>query len=177
MMNGITMQGWFHTLINHGNNMNIEIERKFLVKNNSWKKDGITGTFYKQGYLSIEKKRTVRVRMGEDHCYLNIKGGSDEKFRLEFEYEIPRKDALVLLNTICIQPIISKTRYLVRHHEFCWEVDEFHEENEGLVLAEAELLYPGQYLQLPDWIGREVTDDFHYYNANLVVDPYQHWKQ
>lgn len=155
--------------------MNIEIERKFLIKNGSWKKD-VKGIDYKQGYLSTDKERTVRVRMSEEKCLLNIKGKTEESFRFEFEYEIPRKDALVILNSICIKPIICKTRYLVRQDELCWEIDEYDTENKGLIVAEIELKYPDQLFHIPDWIGEEVTKDARYYNANLVKNPYQNWK-
>lgn len=154
--------------------MHLEIERKFLVRNNRWKQAG-QGIDYKQGYLLTGPSSTVRVRIAEDDCKINIKGGSQEDFRLEFEYPIPRKDALIILHTLCIKPLISKTRYRIWQGELCWEIDEFHEDNEGLVIAEIELAYPEQEFERPGWLGREVTADARFYNASLVSNPYTSW--
>jgi CYTH domain-containing protein len=156
-------------------NMHIEIERKFLVKGDQWKKT-LPGTEYTQGYLMTGEYRTARVRMGGGKSFMTIKGKTEEQTRLEFEYEIPQKDALILLHSLCLQPLIYKTRYLIPQGELCWEVDVFHKENEGLIMAEIELGYPDQPFHIPEWIGEEVTDDLRYYNANLVSNPYQNWE-
>src|SRR5690625_3945955 len=155
--------------------MHIEIEHKFLVKGAQWEK-GLEGKDYTQGYLLTEEQRTARVRMAGGKAYLAIKGKTDEQTRMEFEYEIPAKDALILLHSLCLQPLIYKTRYLIPQEELCWEIDVFHRENEGLVTAEIELGYPGQPFFKPDWVGMEVTEDPRYYNANLVNNPYQNWQ-
>jgi adenylate cyclase len=155
--------------------MNIEIEKKFLVKNNEWKKLTAHITKFQQGYLCIDTSRTIRVRVSEECCWINIKGKTEINFRLEFEYEIPRRDALVLLQTFCVRPIIHKTRYKIQWEGLCWEIDEFQSDNEGLVLAEIELKSPDQPIRLPNWIGEDVTDNAAYYNASLVLNPYKNW--
>jgi CYTH domain-containing protein len=149
-----------------------EIERKFLVKNNSWRK--AKAIKYRQGYLSTVKERTVRVRTMEDKGYLTIKGIAVGATRMEFEYEIPREDADRLLE-ICEQPLIEKNRYTIEHGGFIWEVDEFFGENTGLIIAEVELESEDQEFPLPDWVGEEVTEDHRYFNSNLGKNPYTQW--
>ena len=152
--------------------MGTEIERKFRVKKGVWRDK--KATKYRQGYLSIVKERTVRVRTIEDKGYLTIKGISIGASRLEFEYEIPRQDADALLD-ICEKPLIEKNRYKVENGGFVWEVDEFFGENQGLIVAELELENEDQYFPKPDWIGEEVTGDPRYFNSNLVKNPYTKW--
>lgn len=153
--------------------MAIEIEKKFLLKNDKWRKDA-EGTFYKQGYLSTKKERTVRVRIKGDKAYLTIKGPSRGASRLEFEYPIPAEDAREIL-ALCEQPIIEKTRYLVMHNGLKWEIDEFDGVNKGLILAEIELTDENQKFDIPDWIGEEVTGNPDYYNASLIHKPFSSW--
>ena len=152
--------------------MGTEIERKFRVKEGTWR--NIKGTSYRQGYLSTVKERTVRVRTIEDKGYLTIKGIAIGASRMEFEYEIPRQDAATLLH-ICEKPLIEKNRYRVEHGGFVWEVDEFFGENQGLVVAEIELESEDQYFSKPDWVGEEVTGDPRYFNSNLIKNPYTTW--
>jgi CYTH domain-containing protein len=152
--------------------MGKEIERKFLVKDDSWRK--VKGLKFRQGYLSSVKERTVRVRTKEDKGYLTIKGIAVGATRLEFEYEIPREDADALLD-LCEQPLIEKNRYRIEHEEFVWEVDEFFGENEGLIVAEIELASEDQDFPRPDWVGEEVTGDPRYFNANLIKYPFTAW--
>ena len=152
--------------------MSKEIERKFLVKNDTWR--NASGTRYRQGYLSSVKERTVRVRMIEDQGYLTIKGIAVGATRLEFEYEIPREDAETLLG-LCEQPLIEKNRHKVEHGGFIWEVDEFFGDNQGLIIAELELESEDQEFPSPDWVGEEVTEDPRYYNANLIKNPFTAW--
>ena len=160
--------------------MAIEIERKFLLKNNDWRQ-GAIGQMYMQGYINNEPGRTVRVRITEDAAYLTIKGQAAEvngqigTAKLEFEYTIPENDAKEMLEELCRKPIIAKKRYRIHYHGFVWEVDEFAGENEGLILAEIELEYEDQTFDLPPWIGEEVTTDKRYYNARLSVFPYSSW--
>ena len=149
-----------------------EIERKFLIKNDAWRK--VRGIKYRQGYLSSVKERTVRVRTTEEKGYLTIKGIAVGATRMEFEYEIPRKDAEILLD-ICEQPLIEKNRYIMEHGGFVWEVDEFFGENSGLIIAEVELASEDQEFPRPDWVGEEVTEDPRYFNSNLGKNPYTHW--
>jgi CYTH domain-containing protein len=152
--------------------MGTEIERKFMVKEGDWCKQ--KAAKYRQGYLSTVKERTVRVRTVEDKGYLTIKGIAIGASRMEFEYEIPRQDADTLLE-ICEKPLIEKNRYKIMHGGFVWEVDEFFGENQGLIVAEIELENEDQYFSKPDWVGKEVTGDSRYFNANLIKNPYAKW--
>ncbi len=156
--------------------MGVEIERKFLVQTEQWKGEG-QGTLYRQGYLCAENERTVRVRIAGDTGYMTVKGKSIGASRVEYEYIIPVQDAAVLLERLCLQPIIEKKRYRVPYRGVVWEVDEFMGENDGLVVAEIELTSENQSFVLPDWVGREVTDDVRYYNSHLISSPYCSWKE
>ena len=151
-----------------------EIERKFLVAGDEWKKLA-QGTHFRQGYLSTVKERTVRVRTIDDKGYLTIKGITVGATRLEYEYDIPASDANEMLADLCEKPIIEKHRYKIAFDGLTWEVDEFHGENEGLVVAEVELTSEDQQFEKPSWIGEEVTSDPRYYNSNLIAHPYTTW--
>lgn len=151
-----------------------EIERKFLVIGDHWR-DLAPGIHYRQGYLQRTPEKTVRVRIAGEKSFLTIKGKTEGIARLEFEYEIPLEDALALLEHLGDRPQIEKIRYRIPMGEFCWEVDEFLGENQGLVLAEIELNDPEQPFPKPDWVGAEVSHDPRYYNANLVSHPYCQW--
>ena len=150
-----------------------EIERKFLVNGDAWKRS--KGTLYRQGYLSTVKERTVRVRLEGERAVLTIKGITRGATRAEFEYEIPFEDAEQLLDDLCERPLIEKTRYKIEHAGLIWEVDEFLNENAGLVVAEVELESEDQQFDLPEWLGEEVTRDPRYFNANLVSHPFTKW--
>lgn len=154
--------------------MGKEIERKFLVAGDDWRKLA-KGTHYKQGYLNSQKERVVRVRTIDDKGFMTVKGITKGATRLEYEYEIPVKDANELLDELCEQPIIDKHRYKIARGDFVWEIDEFHGENEGLTVAEIELLSEDQEFSVPEWIGEEVTGDPRYYNSNLIANPYKKW--
>ncbi len=154
--------------------MPIEIERKFLVTGNAWR-TGEAGVVFKQGYLNSRKERVVRVRTMGDRGRLTVKGLNKGMQRLEFEYDIPLNDALQLLKELCEKPIIEKTRYFRNYEGLLWEVDEFHGENEGLIVAEVELGSEDQRVPLPPWIGEEVTDDARYFNSNLIQHPFKDW--
>ena len=154
--------------------MGIEIERKFLVKGTGWKK-GLSGTEYRQGYLASDPKLTVRVRLAGGQGYLTIKGGASGASRLEFEYVIPCDDAVELLERLCGKPLIEKIRYRVMHAGMVWDVDEFFGENSGLVLAEVELENEAQVVEIPSWVGQEVTGDSRFYNACLAENPFPAW--
>jgi adenylate cyclase len=155
--------------------MGIEIERKFLLTGTSWKHLA-PGTSYRQGYLNSTKERTVRVRTIDDKGFLTIKGISIGATRVEYEYEIPAVDAKKLLDDLCEQPIIEKSRYKITHGGFVWEIDEFFGENEGLVVAEIELESEDQTFAKPEWVGEEVTGDPRYFNSNLIKNPFTKWK-
>lgn len=155
--------------------MAIEIEKKFLLKNDSWKVLG-SGVAYRQGYISVSREHTVRVRIAGENGFLTIKGGQVGAGRLEFEYGVPVPEAEIMLEQLCIKPLIEKNRYRITHRGSLWEVDEFFGDNQGLVLAEIELSSEDQPFDMPDWIGREVTGDPRYYNASLISYPYSAWK-
>jgi len=154
--------------------MAIEIERKFLVRDDEWRQLG-QGTLYRQGYIARGYGRTVRVRIAGDRGYLTIKGATSGISRLEFEYPIPIADAEEMLETLCDRPLIEKTRYRIEWAGLVWEVDEFAGENQGLILAEVELTSEAQAITLPSWIGLEVTNDSRYYNSNLSKHPFLQW--
>jgi adenylate cyclase len=154
--------------------MGKEIERKFLVKDDSWRRKA-TGTHYRQGYLASQPERSVRVRIAGAQGLLTIKGPSVGAGRDEFEYKIPLADATYLLNHLCEQPLIEKTRYEVPFNGHTWEVDVFDGENRGLVLAEIELSKEDEQFMLPPWIGGEVTHDSRYFNASLTKKPFSSW--
>jgi adenylate cyclase len=153
--------------------MGREIERKFLVKGNAWRKG--KGARYRQGYLSSVKERTVRVRTINDKGYLTIKGIAIGATRLEFEYEIPVQEACELLNELCEKPMIEKDRYKIDYKGLVWEIDEFFGENEGLLVAEVELHSENQVFERPEWLGEEVTGDTRYFNSNLIKNPFTTW--
>lgn len=154
--------------------MAVEIERKFLIKNDSWRQLS-KGKTYRQGYLSSDKERTVRVRTAGDKGYLTIKGITIGATRVEYEYEIPLGDAISMLDELCIYPLIEKTRYEIRSDGLVWEVDEFEGANQGLIIAEVELETEDQVFTAPDWVGEQVTGDPRYYNVNLIENPFTTW--
>lgn len=152
--------------------MRVEIERKFLVTGDQWRKP--PGIRICQGYLCRDPQRTVRVRLAGDAAFLTIKGASVGAARHEFEYEIPQPHAQELLK-MCQERLIEKIRYLVPSNGLLWEVDEFLGDNHGLVLAEIELQSEEQAFSRPSWLGQEVTCDPRYFNANLCVSPFGRW--
>ncbi|MGD1854821.1 MAG: CYTH domain-containing protein [Leptolyngbyaceae cyanobacterium] len=153
-----------------------EIERKFLLKDDSWRSLA-EGCYYCQGYIPTQGKQTVRARIAGDQGYLTLKGPAKGISRSEFEYKIPIADAQSILNELCVQPLIEKYRYRISYGDVVWEVDEFLGDNQGLILAEVELTHAEQVIQLPAWIDQEVTGDPRYYNSNLVRYPFKHWPE
>ena len=151
-----------------------EIERKYLAHGTAWKALAV-GVLYRQGYLSVDKERTVRVRVAGDRGFITVKGPSAGITRTEFEYEIPLADANAMLDELCIKPLIEKMRHCVPCPEGVWEIDEFLGENEGLVVAEIELPDQDAQVVLPGWIGREVSDDPRYFNSSLISHPFRNW--
>ncbi len=154
--------------------MGKEIERKFLVKGAAWKALA-AGTVYRQGYLSTVKERTVRVRTVGEKGFLTIKGVTTGVTRAEFEYEVPAADANAMLDGLCEKPLVEKTRYKIPLDGFTWEVDEFHGDNDGLVVAEVELKSADEKPPLPEWVGEDVSSDPRYFNSNLVKKPFKTW--
>lgn len=152
-----------------------EIERKFLVEGDSWKK-GLKGKYITQGYIFFPGG-VVRVRISGDDGYLAIKGRNKGIVRNEFEYKISKADAEELLHNYVPLPYIEKTRYIVEHRGRTWYVDEFHGANGGLKIAETELAEENEVIgALPKWIGREVSNDPAYYNSSLVRRPFSMWQ-
>ncbi|MDO8527152.1 MAG: CYTH domain-containing protein [Deltaproteobacteria bacterium] len=151
-----------------------EIERKYLVKSFEWK-NTTKGVLYRQGYLSTAKERIVRVRTGGKKGFLTIKGLTVGVTRSEFEYEIPIADANALLDNLCEHPLIEKNRYKVTHAGLTWEIDDFLGENVGLVVAEVEIGDENQKIDLPKWVGQEVSADPRYFNSNLIKNPFTRW--
>ncbi|MBE9136304.1 CYTH domain-containing protein [Nodosilinea sp. LEGE 07088] len=154
--------------------MGQEIERKFLVVGDSWR-SGASGELMCQGYIPTEDARTVRVRQVGDRAYLTLKGPAKGLIRLEFEYPIPVADAQAILTTLCQPPLIEKTRYRLPQGGVVWEIDEFWGDNQGLIIAEVELTSPDQFVELPAWIGADVSHDPRYLNANLARHPFNAW--
>lgn len=155
--------------------MGLEIERKFLVKNASWR-DAVEGRdAILQGYLTESGSATVRVRVKGERGFLTLKGATSGVTRSEFEYEIPVADARCMIETLSVLPTIDKVRHRVPVGDHVWEVDVFSGENAGLVLAEIELTSEDESFVLPDWAGTEVSGDPRYYNSNLARHPFKRW--
>ncbi len=154
----------------------VEIERKFLVTSNDFKKEANLKLKIKQGFLNTHKERTVRVRLRNDEGFLTVKGISNTSgtSRFEWEKEISATEANALLN-ICEEGIIDKTRYQVPLGSHVFEVDEFHGANQGLVVAEIELQNENEAFEKPNWLGKEVTGEVKYYNSQLSKKPFKDW--
>lgn len=154
--------------------MGIEIERKFLVTSDAWRDGAPAGLRMSQGYLSRQPGRTVRVRLAGDRAWLTIKGAAEGISRAEFEYPIPPSDAAGML-ALCELGVIDKTRYEVPFGDHLWEVDVFHGENDGLIVAEVELGDACEKPLLPAWVGLEVSEDRRYANSSLTERPFRLW--
>ena len=156
--------------------MALEIERKFLVKG-SFKQYAYKNEKIVQGFLSSVAERAVRIRIKNNQAYITIKGigNTSGTSRYEWEKEISVEDAHELIK-LCEPGIIDKVRYHIKNGEYTFEVDEFHGENEGLIIAEIELTDENDVFDKPEWLGKEVTGDTHYYNASLTKKPYSTWR-
>jgi adenylate cyclase len=155
--------------------MAVEIERKFLVKNELWREHVITSTAIRQAYLSSGSNAAVRIRIADDKAYLTIKGATVGISRPEFEYEIPVADAEAMLDLRPGGAVIKKTRYQVQYGEHMWDLDIFHGDNNGLKMAEVELGSEAEEFQIPEWVSEEVTRDKRYSNSSLVENPFSSW--
>jgi adenylate cyclase len=155
--------------------MGTEIERKFLVKDDSWRASADAGTRILQGYLVSDPKITVRVRIRGEAAFLTIKGATAGIRRSEFEYPIPVDDAESMLREMAVSPVIEKIRYRLPCGAHVWDLDVFGGDNAGLVLAEVELDAEEAAFEMPDWAGQEVSGDPRYYNVNLARSPFRHW--
>lgn len=155
--------------------MGKEIERKFLVRDDSWRTQVNASAFYHQGYLANTRACSIRIRVAGEEATLTIKSATPGMSRDEYEYPVPVKQATEMLSKLCEGTAIEKTRHFVHLGELTWEIDVFTGANEGLVLAEIELAAPDQQFDKPHWTGAEVTDDRRYYNAALSEHPYRDW--
>lgn len=155
--------------------MGIEIERKFLVKNAAWKQLNYTKTVYKQAYFCNSNKVSIRVRTSDEKAWIGFKSVTKNISRIEYEYEIPIDEAEHLLNQFTQGSAIIKTRYCVEIAPHIWEIDVFEGDNQGLIVAEVELNSENEHVDLPPWIGEEVSDDVRYFNSNLVSHPFSNW--
>lgn len=155
--------------------MNIEIERKFLVASDDWQPANRKMTI-RQAYLAIGETSTIRVRLSDEAAWLTIKGKTVGIVRPEFEYELPLTEAEEIAQ-LSPYPVIEKTRYFVDHDGLTWEIDVFAGANEGLIVAEVELERADQSVEIPDWVGPEVTGDYRYHNAYMCRHPYNTWSQ
>ena len=154
----------------------LEIERKFLLRNDDWRAlTGGSGRRLSQGYLCADAGRSVRVRIDGEKGTITVKGPREGISRVELQYTIPVRDAEILLG-MCPRPLIDKIRHNVYHDGMKWEIDEFHGDNAGLIVAEVELESEDQSIFLPDWVGEEVSDQQRYYNSCLAKEPFSTWK-
>ncbi len=155
--------------------MATEIERKFLLANDNWRKDADEGINIIQAYMSSNEKSSVRIRIHGDTANLNIKSKTLGIQRSEYEYPVPFDDAREMIESLCDKPYIEKTRFHVMHERHEWEIDVFAGDNEGLIVAELELDSVDENFNLPDWIGEEVSNEARYYNISLATHPYKNW--
>ncbi len=155
--------------------MGLEIERKFLLKKlpPTLKSKGV---LIKQGYIKNHKASVVRVRRLDNKGFLTIKGETLDGVCPEYEYGIPSQDADQLLDFFCRKPLIEKKRYQIENAGSQWIIDEFYNENKGLIIAEIELDSRDQEFEIPDWVDKEVTGDPKYFNASLIDTPYSKWE-
>lgn len=154
----------------------IEIERKFLLASDAWRAAAGGGQRMSQGYLGSEAGCSVRVRVAGEQAWLNIKSATRGISRDEYEYAIPVADGRRILDTLAQRPLIDKTRYTLRVGAHLWEIDEFHGDNAGLLVAEIELGHADECFVRPAWLGREVSDDPRYLNASLRRHPFRAWR-
>jgi CYTH domain-containing protein len=163
------LKATFGIPINRERHVPNEIEHKYLVLKEVWR-PSTHGVLYRQGYLTSTKECAVRVRIAGDRAYLTVKGPTTGVTRLEFKYPIPIDDAATMLEHLCQQPLIEKTRYREEFEGHRWEVDEFHCDNSGLVIAEIELANDSEKFAVPSWAAAEVSDDPRYFNAQSVQE-------
>lgn len=156
--------------------MPIEIEHKFLLANDTWRQFVSQSIEYQQGYLNSDPESSIRVRISDTKAWFNLKSATIGNHRQEYEYPIPLVDAKEILKFLCKKPLIVKTRHFIKRDLHTWEIDEFHADNEGLIVAEIELSSLNEVFDKPSWLGREVTHDLRYYNNNLAKNPYTNWK-
>ncbi len=152
-----------------------EIERKFLVCDDSWRSGVRRSERYRQGYLAVTDRCGVRVRVEGEWAQLNVKSAGLDIRRLEYDYTIPVADAERMLSEFCGSRQLAKTRHFLTHAGHTWEIDEFEGENHGLVVAEIELNAVDEAFARPDWLGEEVSGDPRYLNSYLAEHPFARW--
>jgi adenylate cyclase len=157
--------------------MAIEIERKFRVVDDSWRRQIRSSTLLRQGYLANTMRASVRVRLAADAGWLSVKAMTPGFARAEYEVAIPGDDANEMLDSLCEGALVEKWRHIVIHEGHEWEIDEFLGENAGLIVAELELDSQDEPFARPAWLGEEVTHDEHYYNFRLSQHPWRHWPE
>jgi CYTH domain-containing protein len=151
---------------------NIEIEHKFLVKNDSWKSIGHHSKYeITQAYISTNPNRTVRLRIGNESGFITIKGKKTNGACSEYEYDIPLSDAKEMMESDLCNSVLKKVRYVIKYEGKYWEIDVFGGLNEGLVIAELELKSEDEKYILPPWVGEDITSDGRYSNASLSINP------
>ena len=155
--------------------MGVEIERKFLTVNDGWRTQVERSLPMRQGYLHRAEDSAIRVRISGEQAHINIKKTEDGIRRLEYEYPIPMHDALEILERIALAQQVEKTRHEVRFGDHLWEIDEFHGDNAGLIVAEIELSDEDEAFERPDWVGEEVSQDRRYFNSHLAAHPFKTW--
>jgi adenylate cyclase len=155
--------------------MPTEIERKFLLHDDSWRNSVSHQQRIIQGYMANTDKCSVRIRVSGDKANINIKSMTIDISRSEYEYPVPVNEANDMLHSLCIKPLIEKTRNYVNDNGHTWEIDEFEGDNKGLVIAELELDKADQQFVSPPWLGKEVSGDLRYFNISLVKNPYKDW--
>ena len=155
--------------------MAIEIERKFLIRSESWRRHVSGSELIVQGYLANTARSSVRVRLAGPRAWLSVKSMTPGIVRQEFEYPVPPRDAREMLDSLCEGPLLEKLRHEVRCGESRYEVDEFRDRNAGLVVAEIELESVEEGFERPDWLGQEVTSHLRYYNFRLTAWPFEDW--
>ena len=156
--------------------MATEIERKFLVANDNWRKQVTRQKTIKQAYFGPPNMASIRIRIDGDSANINIKSATLDIVRKEYEIPVPMADAEEMLQHLCERPFIEKVRHIVPQGDHVWEVDEFSGDNQGLIVAEIELSRPDEFFEKPDWLGEEVSHDERYYNVRLVKNPYKNWR-
>ena len=157
--------------------MPIEIERKFLLASDSWKSQVNKSVVYRQGYLSNNKRASVRIRVSDDTAMLNVKSMTKAIRRLEYEYPIPLNEANEQLDKLCQKPLIEKTRHYIQQGKHTWEIDVFTGENAGLVVAEIELSHEDEVFAKPDWLAHEVSHLPRYFNICLISHSFKDWSE
>ncbi len=154
--------------------MSVEIERRFLLKNAAWREQVTASVVMRQGYLSVEKEHTIRIRVIGDEAWLTVKGFISDVSRHEFDYPIPKSDAETMLNALC-PFVLDKTRHLVTVDHATFEIDEYQGENAPLIVAELELPDEAAPYPTPAWLGTEITADGRFSNAYLSKHPFATW--